>query len=104
MIQTPKVLNHCFDTTTPKVKWLFEHHYRDFLDFVTGAIYTVKKGTARFLETENQTEMLDLIRIRAMGDFIEEALVGSQKMENRKKIARLKKDIEVNGEGIGAGY
>ena len=24
MIQTPKVLNHCFDTTTPKVKWLFE--------------------------------------------------------------------------------
>ena len=70
-------------------------HYRDFLDFVTGAVYTVKKGTARFLEAENQTDMLDLIRIRAMGDFIEEALVGSQKMENRKKIARLKKDIEV---------
>ncbi|MCR5235805.1 MAG: hypothetical protein K6E34_01215, partial [Lachnospiraceae bacterium] len=80
-----------------RIRLVSQHsdHYRDFLDCMTGAVPMVKAGTARFLEAENQTDMLDLVRIKCMGDFIEEALVGNRKMEARKKIATLRKDIEI---------
>ena len=70
-------------------------HYRDFIDFVTGAVPMVKEGTAGFLEAENQTEMLDIVHIGCIGEFIEEALTGSRRMETGKKIASLKEDIEI---------
>ena len=40
MIQTPKVLNHCFDTTTPKVKWLFEQVQTPFRLLAFVSYYT----------------------------------------------------------------
>ena len=80
-----------------RIRLVSQHsdHYRDFLDCMTGAVPMVKAGTAKFLEAENQTDMLDLVRIKCMGDFIEEALTGNRKMEARKKIATLRKDIEI---------
>ncbi|MBQ2453794.1 MAG: hypothetical protein II497_05040, partial [Lachnospiraceae bacterium] len=68
-------------------------NYRDFIDFVTGEVTTIKKGTAKFLEAENQQDMLDIVHFKAMGDFLEEAMVGDDIMNARKEIEKLRKDV-----------
>ncbi|MCR5410494.1 MAG: hypothetical protein K6E90_05870 [Lachnospiraceae bacterium] len=73
-------------------------HYRDFLDFVTGQVSSVKRGTARFLEAENQEALLDIIRLKAMGDCLEEGFVASDKMEASRRAKELRKDIEVKSD------
>ena len=68
-------------------------NYKNFIDFVTGEVQTIKKGTAKFLEAENQQDMLDIVHFKAMGDFLEEAMVGDDIMNARKEIEKLRKDV-----------
>lgn len=74
-------------------------HYRDFLNFVTGQTPAVKVGTAKFLEAENKQELLDIIRFKALGDCLEEGLSASEKINAKKQLEKLKKDIEIKQAG-----
>lgn len=68
-------------------------NYKDFLNYVTGQVPEVSDGTAKFLEAENRKDLLDVIHFKRMGDCMEEALVGNDRMEARKKIEDLKGNI-----------
>ena len=60
MIQTPKVLNHCFDTTTPKVKWLFEQVQTPFRLLAFVSFYTVQPGSRTLHPDYGQKDIIIL--------------------------------------------
>lgn len=74
-------------------------HYRDFLNFVTGQVPAVKVGTAKFLEAENKQDFLDIIRLKAMCDCLEEGLSASERINALNELSDLKKDKEIKQNG-----
>ena len=59
-------------------------HYRDLISLITGQTTMIKADTARYLEAENRQELLDIVRIKTMGDCLEKAFVANRNLEEHK--------------------
>ena len=61
--------------------------YRNYLDFCTGRVRGITSGTYRFLTSENHPELLEIVQLRLLANCLENAFVGSEKMEADKRQA-----------------
>lgn len=78
--------------TNRRIRLAMQHadRYREFISFALGDTARISPATAQFLEKENQSGMMELIRFRTTGDYIEESLVTKDRVFILEKIAALR--------------